>query len=47
MESSSWWSVVQYAVFLAVVVLLVKPVGGYMTRVFERQPTFLDFLSPD
>ncbi len=44
MESSSWWSVAQYAVFLAVVVLLVKPVGAYVTRVFAGQPTFLDFL---
>jgi len=44
MESSSWSSVAQYAVFLAVVVLLVKPIGAYITRVFERQPTFLDFL---
>ncbi len=44
MESSSLWSVVQSAVFLAAVVLLVKPVGGYVARVFEGQPTFLDFL---
>lgn len=44
MESSSWWSVVQYAIFLAVVVLLVKPVGAYLTQVFNGQPTFLDFL---
>jgi K+-transporting ATPase ATPase A chain len=43
MESSSIWSVVQYAVFLGAVILLVKPVGGYMARVFEGQPTFLDF----
>src|SRR5262249_851501 len=28
-------------------IVLVKPVGGYMTRVFEREPTFLDrFLRP-
>lgn len=44
MESNGWWSVVQCAVFLVVVVLLVKPLGAYMTRVFEGQPTFLDFL---
>ena len=44
MESGSiWWSVAQYAVFLTVVVLLVKPLGAYMARVFEGQPTFLDF----
>ena len=30
------------AVFLLIVVLLVKPVGAYLERVFERRPTFLD-----
>ncbi len=44
MDSSSIWSVVQFAAFIAVVVLLVKPVGAYLTRVFEAQPTFLDFI---
>ena len=29
-------------VFLVVVTALVKPLGGYMARVFEGQPTFLD-----
>jgi K+-transporting ATPase ATPase A chain len=43
MDASSWWSVAQYAVFIAVVTALVKPVGGYMARVFQRQPVFLDF----
>lgn len=43
MDSSSILSVGQYAIFLGVVILLVKPVGGYMARVFEGQPTFLDF----
>lgn len=43
MEDSSFWSVAQYAFFIGSVILLVKPVGGYLTRVFERQPTFLDF----
>lgn len=43
MDSSSWFSIAQYALFLAVVVAVVKPIGGYMARVFERQPTFLDF----
>lgn len=43
MEGSSWWSVAQYSVFLAVVFLLVKPIGAYIARVFEGQPTFLDF----
>jgi K+-transporting ATPase ATPase A chain len=35
-------NVVQYAVFLGVVLLLVKPVGGYLLRVFTGQHTFLD-----
>jgi K+-transporting ATPase ATPase A chain len=43
MDSSSIWSVAQYAIFLGVVILLVKPVGGYMARVFQGQPTFFDF----
>jgi potassium-transporting ATPase potassium-binding subunit len=32
----------EYIVFLALVVGLVKPVGLYLARVFERKPTFLD-----
>jgi K+-transporting ATPase ATPase A chain len=32
----------QYALFLLVVAALVKPLGGYMARVFEGRPTFLD-----
>jgi K+-transporting ATPase ATPase A chain len=32
----------EYIVFLALVIGLVKPVGLYLARVFERQPTFLD-----
>lgn len=43
MDAGSWYSIAQYVLFIAVVVALVKPVGGYMARVFERQPTFLDF----
>jgi len=35
-------NLLQYAVFLAVVAALVKPLGGYMARVFEGQKTFLD-----
>ena len=35
-------NVVQYVVFLGVVLLLVKPVGGYLFRVFSGQKTFLD-----
>ncbi len=32
----------QYGLFLVVVTLLVKPLGGYMTRVFTGQKTLLD-----
>jgi potassium-transporting ATPase potassium-binding subunit len=32
----------QYGLFLVVVTLLVKPIGGYMTRVFSGQKTLLD-----
>jgi K+-transporting ATPase ATPase A chain len=35
-------NVVQDAVFLIVVALLVKPVGGYLLRVFSAQKTLLD-----
>jgi len=37
-------SLLQYGVFLLVVIALVKPLGGYMTRVFEGKRTWLDFL---
>ncbi|MBC7911879.1 MAG: potassium-transporting ATPase subunit KdpA [Pyrinomonadaceae bacterium] len=37
-------SLLQYGLFLLVVIALVKPIGGYMARVFEREKTFLDFL---
>ncbi len=36
------FAVAQFAVFLLIVVLLVKPVGIYLERVFERQLTSLD-----
>ncbi len=32
----------QIAIFIAAVLLLAKPMGSYMTRVFERRRTFLD-----
>jgi K+-transporting ATPase ATPase A chain len=32
----------QYAVFLAVVTVLVRPIGGYLERVFSGAPTALD-----
>ena len=35
-------SLLQYAAFLLVVLLLVKPLGGYMARVFDGGKTFLD-----
>ena len=40
----SWPSLLQYGAFLLVVLALVKPVGGYMARVFEGNRTWLDFL---
>jgi len=36
------YSVLQYLLFLIIVTLLVKPLGGYMERVFSRKPTLLD-----
>jgi K+-transporting ATPase ATPase A chain len=36
-------ALVQYSVFLVVVLALVKPLGGYMARVFEGQKTWLGF----
>jgi potassium-transporting ATPase potassium-binding subunit len=35
-------SIVQYALFLAVVTAMVKPLGGYMERVFSGKTTILD-----
>jgi K+-transporting ATPase ATPase A chain len=35
-------NIAQYGLFLLVVVLLVKPIGGYMARVFSGQKTFMD-----
>jgi len=36
------FSVIQYLLFLAIVTALVKPLGGYMQRVFSRDHTALD-----
>jgi K+-transporting ATPase ATPase A chain len=36
-------NLLQYAVFLVIITLLVKPVGGYLTRVFAGERTWLDF----
>jgi K+-transporting ATPase ATPase A chain len=38
------YSVIQYGCFLAVVTILVDPLGGYMDRVFSRQRTLLDWV---
>jgi K+-transporting ATPase A subunit len=38
------WNLLQYALFLLVVAVLVKPVGGYVARVFNREKTALDFV---
>ena len=39
MSLNGW---LQIAVFMAVVLLLAKPMGSYLTRVFERRRTWLD-----
>ena len=39
MSLNGW---LQIALFIAAVLLLAKPMGGYLTRVFERRRTFLD-----
>jgi K+-transporting ATPase ATPase A chain len=37
-----FYSATQYLLFLVIVTALVKPLGGYMERVFSRQRTVLD-----
>ena len=37
-------NLLQYGVFLLIVIALVRPFGGYMTRVFTGQRTWFDFL---
>jgi len=37
------YSCVQYILFLAIVTAMVKPLGGYMERVFSRKTTVLDW----
>jgi K+-transporting ATPase ATPase A chain len=39
-----FYSAAQYLLFLVIVTVLVKPLGGYMDRVFSRQRTALDRL---
>jgi potassium-transporting ATPase potassium-binding subunit len=36
------YSAIQYVLFVALVTILVKPLGGYMERVFSRKRTVLD-----
>lgn len=36
------FSLLQYALFLLIVAVLVKPAGGYLSRVFGGEKTFLD-----
>jgi K+-transporting ATPase ATPase A chain len=38
------YSAIQYVLFVAIVTVLVKPLGGYMERVFSRKQTALDRL---
>lgn len=37
-------SAIQYLLFVVIITLLVKPLGGYMERVFSRKRTVLDRL---
>lgn len=41
MTGMGWF---QIFLFFGVVLALTKPMGVFMARVFEREPTFLDFL---
>ncbi len=36
------FGILQIAVFLAIIVLITKPLGTYMAHVFNRERTFLD-----
>ncbi|CAN5697238.1 hypothetical protein BH09CHL1_BH09CHL1_21670 [soil metagenome] len=38
----TWANFLQYAVFIAIVTLLVRPIGGYLARVFNGERTLLD-----
>ena len=39
-----FYSAIQYLLFVAIVTILVRPLGGYMERVFSRKRTVLDSL---
>jgi potassium-transporting ATPase potassium-binding subunit len=41
-SSVSIFALAQYALFLLIVLVLVKPVGGYLAHVFNGEKTFLD-----
>ena len=38
----NFFTIVQYALFLLLILILVKPLGGYLARVFAGEKTFLD-----
>jgi K+-transporting ATPase A subunit len=38
-----FYSAIRYLLFVVIVTILVKPLGGYMERVFSRQRTLLDY----
>jgi len=37
-----FYSAIQYMLFVVIVTALVRPLGGYMERVFSRKRTVLD-----
>ena len=37
-----FYSAIQFVLFVFIVTALVKPLGGYMKRVFSREQTVLD-----
>ena len=41
MTGNGW---LQLGLYMAVLLLLAKPLGGYMARVYEREPVYLDRL---
>jgi potassium-transporting ATPase potassium-binding subunit len=40
----NFYSAIQYVLFVVIVTIVVKPLGGYLERVFSRQRTALDHL---
>ncbi len=40
----SWQAVATFILFVAVVTAFVRPLGGYLARVFARQPTWMDWI---